>query len=440
MQCSRSRGSHQRSLPSRRSPRGDVVYTNCRLAWPSQGDLNWGRLFSGGGLQAGSVNIAEYIVMRFITGIGIGALVVLVPLYQSELAPPKIRGLLVGMHGVCICIGYALSSWVGLGFYFVSASGAQWRIPLAIQCAAPLVLACGVMFLPESPRWLLTQDRVEDAYRAFLFTHGGQETKSDESTVRSQFDQLHAQLIHEKQNGVRLVELCRRPTLRKRCVIGWLTMFGAQGTATLVINNYGPMLYGRLGFDTVQQLLIQCGWITVCPFGNWINALVVDQIGRVRMLMFGFAGCVVALVGECITLSIFQRTGDRAVASAAVFFLFLHIGCFSVSVDATSYIYASEIFPTPVRAKGLSVSISGLFIATILFLQAAPTAFDNVGWKYYLVFICITSVIFVAMWLFFPETRQRSLEDIGVLFGDSEEQLKPVEIQEGNEEIPKRET
>lgn len=78
---------------------------------------------------------------------------VLVPLYQSELAPPKIRGLLVGMHGVCICIGYALSSWVGLGFYFVSASGAQWRIPLAIQCAAPLVLACGVLFLPESPRW-----------------------------------------------------------------------------------------------------------------------------------------------------------------------------------------------------------------------------------------------------------------------------------------------
>lgn len=78
---------------------------------------------------------------------------------------------------------------------------------------------------------------------------------------------------------------------------------------------------------------------------------------------------------------------------------------FSSSVDATSYIYASEIFPTPVRAKGLSVSISGLFIATILFLQAAPTAFDNVGWKYYLVFICVTSAIFVAMWLFFPEVR-----------------------------------
>lgn len=87
--------------------------------------------------------------------------------------------------------------------------------------------------------------------------------------------------------------------------------------------------------------------------------------------------------------------------------LFSDIVSFSVSVDATSYIYASEIFPTPVRAKGLSVSISGLFIATILFLQAAPTAFDNVGWKYYLVFICITSIIFVVMWLVFPEVCSR---------------------------------
>lgn len=76
---------------------------------------------------------------------------------------------------------------------------------------------------------------------------------------------------------------------------------------------------------------------------------------------------------------------------------------FSISTDATSYVYASEIFPTPVRAKGLSVSISGLFIATILFLQSAPTAFEQIGWKYYLVFICVTSVIFVCMWLFFPE-------------------------------------
>jgi len=125
-----------------------------------------------------------------------------------------------------------------------------------------------------------------------------------------------------------------------------------------------------------------------------------------KCIVFGFAGCVVALVGECITVSIFQNTGHQSAASAAVFFLFLHIAFFSSSVDATSYIYASEIFPTPVRAKGLSVSVSGLFISTIIFLQCAPTAFEQVGWKYYLVFIAITTVLFFVIWFYFPEVIQ----------------------------------
>lgn len=154
--------------------------------------------------------------------------------------------------------------------------------------------------------------------------------------------------------------------------------------------------------------------------------------------MFGFAGCVIALIGECITVDVFQRTGHRSAASAAVFFLFLHIGFFSVSCDATSYIYASEIFPTPVRAKGLSISVSGLFVATIIFLQCAPEAFSTIGWKYYIVFISITTVIFFIVWLWFPETRGRSLEDIGELFGDSVEAVPMREKghAESIEEVP----
>ncbi|KND87544.1 putative metabolite transport protein YwtG [Tolypocladium ophioglossoides CBS 100239] len=371
----------------------------------------------GGGLQAGSVNIAMYIVMRFITGLGIGALVTLVPLYQSEIAPPQIRGLLVGMHGVLICVGYALASWVGVGFYFVNASGAQWRIPLAIQCLPPLTLAFGVLFLPESPRWLLSKDRIEAAFDSFKITRDDS-VAADEGIIRAQFEVLHRQLLHEKENAVSYADMFRLPHYRKRCIIGFLTMFGAQGTATLVINNFGPLLYSQLSFGTVQQLLIQAGWISVCPIGNFINALVVDRLGRTRMLMFGFAGCIVALIGECATVAQYNKTQSRSVAAAAVFYLFLHIACFSSAVDATSYIYASEIFPTPVRAKGLSISVSGLFVATIIFLQVAPTAFESIGWRYYLLFIAITSVLFVVIWVWFPETRQQNLEDIGTLYGD----------------------
>jgi len=156
---------------------------------------------------------------------------------------------------------------------------------------------------PKLTSIVLAQDRIEDAYKSFKTTRA--ETSDliidDEAAIHAEFDLLHRQLIHEKQNAISFLDLFRQPSLRKRCIVGWLTMFGAQGTATLVINStlmqwsvpvqqltwqtdYGPLLYGRLGFSPVQQLLIQGGWITVCPFGNWVNALVVDRIGRTRML------------------------------------------------------------------------------------------------------------------------------------------------------------
>ena len=121
--------------------------------------------------------------------------------------------------------------------------------------------------------------------------------------------------------------------------------------------------------------------------------------------MFGLAGTVTALIGECITLSIFERTGNRGVAGAAVFFLFFHVFCFGASYDSTSYIYGSEIFPNPVRARGLGISITGLFASTIIFLQCAPPAFASIGWKYYLPFIVMSTIMFIVIWFYFPEVR-----------------------------------
>ncbi|PSS18286.1 hypothetical protein M430DRAFT_101478, partial [Amorphotheca resinae ATCC 22711] len=88
-----------------------------------------------------------------------------------------------------------------------------------------------------------------------------------------------------------------------------------------------------------------------------------------------------------------------------VFFLFLHIALFSVSLDATSYIYLSEIFPTPVRARGVGILMTSILMSTIVFLQVAPIAFAQTGWKYYLLFVCITTIMMVTIWLYFPEVK-----------------------------------
>jgi MFS family permease len=112
---------------------------------------------TGGGLQAGSVKIWMFVFARLISGLGVGNLVTVVPLWQSEISSPATRGFLVGLHGVFLLCGYSFANWVGVGFYYVNASGKQWRMPLAIQCFTTLILLAVVMRMPESPRWLVQQ-------------------------------------------------------------------------------------------------------------------------------------------------------------------------------------------------------------------------------------------------------------------------------------------
>ncbi|KAI1628310.1 general substrate transporter [Exophiala viscosa] len=372
----------------------------------------------GSGLAAGSVHIAMFMVARLITGFSVGALVSLVPLYQSEISPPRIRGLLVGMHGTGIATGYCAASWIGFGFYFVNAKSTQWRMPLAIGALWPLLLGVGVMLIPESPRWLLTKDQPDQALKAFKACRTESGPQNDEHAILEEFHLLHMQVLEEMKEFVPLKAFFTRPALRKRCFIGWLTMAAGQMTGTIVINNYGPFLYKKLGFSVTNQLLIQCGWISVCWLGNAFNAAVIDRIGRVRLLIFGLIGDVIALAGECATVAQYTKTGSPACAKAAVFFLFLHIGFYGWTIDASTYIYASEIFPNPLRARGIGISIAGLFMMVIIFTSAAPTAFDKIGWKYYLVFCLLTAMNAVIVWFTFPETKGKALEDIAEIFGD----------------------
>ncbi|KAK2752804.1 hypothetical protein FQN55_005936 [Onygenales sp. PD_40] len=289
----------------------------------------------GGALQAGSVDIGMFIFVRFISGFGVGMILVLIPLYQTEISPPHSRGMMVGLHGVLITVGYCSSSWVGFGFYFVNANGTQWRIPLAIQAFPPLILSVGVLFLPESPRWLISKGRPEEALKIVERLHRD-ETDPDDVFAYREYQQIKQQFEIDKKNEVSWKEMFVKKSYRKRLIIGFMVMFASQTTGTTVINNYGPLLYGSLGFDTSKQLLIASCWITLALVGNCFNALTLDRIGRVRALQIGWIGDLVALIGECVALSNYQQTGSQKAAIASVAFLFVHIFFFSFNVDATS--------------------------------------------------------------------------------------------------------
>ena len=371
----------------------------------------------GGALQAGSVHIAMFLVARFITGLGIGGLLMLVPLWQSEVSPPGHRGLLVGLHGVSILIGYSASSWIGFGFFFLKDSAAQWRVPLAIQIAPPLILGCGILMIPESPRWLIKNGYIETANAVIHRIHKDA-NDPDNIFAQEEFNQIQAQLSCEATLPSSWKSIATVPHYRNRAWIGFLTMFAGQFTGTLVINNYGPTLYSSLGYGSADTLLLSAGWITEGLFANMLNAFLLDRVGRKWLMTSGLAGCVLALVGECICLALFQGTANKAGNSAAVFFLYLHLAVYGSCMDASTYVFASEIWPTHLRAKGFALSCSGLFLGSLILLTSAPTAFANVGWKFFLVMVVVSMLSMVIFALFFPETKGLPLEEIAARFGD----------------------
>ncbi|KAL2205945.1 general substrate transporter [Sarocladium strictum] len=371
----------------------------------------------GGGLQAGSVHLAMYLVARFMTGFAIGGLVMIVPLWQSEVAPPHARGLLVGLHGVSILLGYSSSAWVGFGFYFVSVDGAQWRPPLALQCVPPLILACGVYFIPESPRWLVEHDQHE---RAELILKRIYKDSKDPGhhEATNEFRQIQAQIELERHLPSSWSSIFKVPHYRKRAFIGFTTLLAGQLTGTTVINNYGPSLYASLGHGTSASLALSAGWLTEGLVCNAINALLLDYVGRKWLMVTGLVGCAVSLLGVSIMVALYGGTTNTGGNSAGVFFLYLHLTFYATCMDASTYVYGSEIWPTHLRGKGFAISCAGLFVGSLTLLEAAPTAFETIGWRFYLIMMAFTIVCAVIFALFFPETKGLTLEEISRLFGD----------------------
>lgn len=144
----------------------------------------------------------------------------------------------------------------------------------------------------------------------------------------------------------------------------------------------------------------------------------IDRLGRRTFMLIGTGGLTVALVLEAVMQAEYLGTDNVAGQRAAIFFIFLFIFFWSTFIDASQYLYVSEIFPTHLRAQGMAVSMVGLYSGSIILLCAGPIALNVIKWKFFLCLIIPNSLHWLIIFFFYPETKQRSLEDINEAFGE----------------------
>ncbi|KAI3584180.1 general substrate transporter [Fusarium oxysporum f. sp. albedinis] len=354
-----------------------------------------------------SVNIGMFLAGRGIQGLGSGMIDTICPLYQSEISPAHARGRMVGMHAVFLVSGYAGASWVGLGCYFEDNPDIQWRLCIAFQVLAPLLLLLGSHVLPESPRYIIYNRRDEVGLQVLMKLHSYSEDL-DSRYAHAEFEQIKQQVELDRASERSWLALWKSPNTRKRMIFGFLVIAIAQSSGVLVQG------LGITGWKALLLLSIYTSW---AAFMNWINATLLDRIGRIKLMVIGITGAAIAISCESAMVARFAGTGKAIGNGFGVLFLFLFITFFAGGMDAYD-VYLSEIFPTWMRAQGVSFSVAGLFTTTLLYTGSASVAFSEIGWKYYLVFIFASLTGAGIIWHFFPETNGLSLEEIGVLFGD----------------------
>ncbi|KLJ10228.1 hypothetical protein EMPG_14399 [Blastomyces silverae] len=373
----------------------------------------------GAALQGATSTIAMLIVGRFIAGVAVGLMSATIPVYCSEIAPPSIRGLLGGMQQWMIGWGFFVAQWVGFGSSHVTNSF-SWRFPLSLQAFPALILIIGALFLPESPRWLIEHGQFQSGHDILIRLHSNR-THPNTSLIEQEYKQICETVSIEKRESLKSWReiFITNPSWRRRILLAAGIQAFTQCSGVNIIQYYGPRLYATLGFSTSRSLMIigisgalAQTWNTLCLF-------LIDRVGRRKLLIPSLLGMGATLCVEATLSRYFdpdRSTNAHALRSAvAMYFVF---SFFFTPLGVLSWIYPAEIFSTPIRARGSSVSTFVNWSLNLVFAQCAPIGLSRMDYRFFYCFMAFNWVGAVMVWLWYPETIGKTLEEVESVFTD----------------------
>ncbi|KAH9829055.1 general substrate transporter [Rhodofomes roseus] len=377
-------------------------------------------------LQCASQNVAMLIAGRVIAGIAVGIASSVVPIYQSEITPPAIRGRLVSMQQWSITWGILLQYFVEFGCSYIDGN-ASFRIPWGLQMIPAIVLSLGMLFFPESPRWLMDRDRESEALQILADLHGGGDTTTP--LVVLEFDEIKEQVTFERTQGAKSYLDLFKPGIVRRVGLGMSLQMWSQLCGMNVMMYYIVYVFEGAGLTGRRANLIADSVQYVLNVAMTVPAIIyVDRWGRRPLLLAGTAlmGMWLFLVGGLQggfghwgTLDgnkIWLVSGNDHATKAIIVCSYLFVCSFAVTMGPISWTYPAELFPMRVRAKAVSVSTATNWAFNFALAWFVPPALSNIAYKTYFIFGTFNFAAFIHILFCFPETAGRTLEEVEAIF------------------------
>ncbi|KAI2606727.1 putative MFS monosaccharide transporter [Hypoxylon sp. NC1633] len=366
-------------------------------------------------IQTASISIGMFLAGRVIAGIAVGGMVATVPIYLSEISAPEQRGLIGGISGCGISFGTMMSNWVGAACSAAPYGPVQWRLPLGIQIPWGIIMFIGLStFMPDSPRQLLRNGKVDAARREFIKVR--RDLGSHE--VHDEFVLMRAQIEFEMSREIKSYREVFR-LFGRRAFVSIIVQTMTSLTGINVIQYYQTTLYKSLAIPQSTILILAGVYGTIAFVSNAITTrFLTDQWGRRKMMLAGLSGLVLIMIYASVMQHVFQNSNNQIGKGFAVLGIYLYVAWYYAMINSTTWLYGAEVLPIALRSRVMGLAAAGHFIVNVAVTEAGPSAFANIKENYYYVFIGCTLVFLTIAYFYFPETRRKTLEEIAQAFGD----------------------
>ncbi|KAL8902701.1 MAG: hypothetical protein Q9207_004453 [Kuettlingeria erythrocarpa] len=385
--------------------------------------------------QTAANGIGMLVFGRAVAGIGAGIASAMVPVYQAEIAPKEIRGRVVALQQWAITWGILIQYFIQYGASFVDGgpnnphqSTLAFRIPWGVQIFPAMLLAGGMFFVPYSPRWLAGRDRWEESIRVLANLHGHGDIGHPK--VLAQYREIEEAMTFEREAGGSAFKVLTQPRILSRVILTVSIQMWSQLCGVNVMMYYIVYMMQAAGVHNI--LLIASIQYILNVLFTLPAILYIDKWGRRPSLLYGALSMmtllflVAALSGAygvpnprtdpALNAVSWLIVGNAPVSRAIVACSYLFVCTFALTWGPTSWTYPSEIFPTGIRAKAVSLATASNWAWNCALAFAVPTLFETINWKMYIVFAIFNLCAFVHCWLTVRETKGKTLEEMDEVF------------------------
>jgi len=367
-------------------------------------------------LQTAAQNWGMFIGARFLIGFGVTFAANAAPMLVTEIAYPRYRASLTSLYNSLWYSGNIIATWSTFGTKFINSNWA-WRIPSLLQGLAPIFQFFLIWGVPESPRWLISKGREEQALQILAYYHA--DGNDQDPLVQFEYQEIKAaiELDRTVASNVGWKALIATPGNRKRMTLIIAIAFFSQWSGNGLVSYYLHNVLITIGItsETIQLLIngILAIWNLFWAVGA---SFLVDRVGRRPLFLISAGGMTLFFTFQTICSAQYAIHGNAAAGHAVIAFIFLFYASYDLAFTPLIVSYTVEILPYALRAKGFNIFNFAISLSLIFNQYVNPVALSHIQWKYYIVYCCWLAFEFAFCYFFIVETKNLSLEETAALF------------------------